>query len=241
MEKCLLTNKSSSEPVAGELHERRTYSAPGREEQKRVTRQRILQCALIEFSQRGFDAASLRDIAKEAQISFSAIQKHFGTKEELWRAAIDDMFARQEAELGFPDLSEVEQLRLADMREMIRRYVRYCARHPEHMRITIHESLRDSDRVRWMAERHIKRVHEPFVRLFARAAEEGLLPAVPMPSMLYILASAAETMFALGAEVSHVYGIDVHDPTIVEAHAEGMCALLLRDVKVSNSIDASDR
>jgi TetR/AcrR family transcriptional regulator len=206
---------------------RRSYRAPGREEQKRRTRQRILQCALKHFSERGFEAASLRDIAAEAQLSFAAIQKHFGSKEELWRAAIDDMFARQDEELGSAQWLETDRLTIEDIREFVHRYVRYCARHPEHVRITVHESLGDSKRVKWMTDCHLKRVHEPFVRLFTRAADDGLVARVPTPSMTYILTSAAGMMFALGAEVMHVYDVDVHDPTVVEAHAEAICTILL--------------
>ena len=172
----------------------------------------------------------MRDIAAEAGVSFAAIQKHFGTKAELWHAAIDEMFARQDDALGFAEWSGADRLTHADVRELVHRYVRYCARHPEHVRIIVHESLRDSDRVRWMVERHTKRVHEPFIRLFTRAIEEGILPPAPMHSIMYILTSAAETMFALGAEVRHVYGVDVHDPMVVEAHADAICAMLLKNV-----------
>lgn len=139
------------------------------------------------------------------------------------------MFARQDEELGFADWLKTERLTIGDLRELIHRYVRYCARHPEHVRIMVHESLRDSERVAWVAQRHTKRVHEPFVRLLTRACDEGLLPQVAMPSLMYIITSAAETMFALGAEVKHVYGVDVHDPAVVEAHADAICAMLLRD------------
>jgi len=222
------TDKPTLGDVMVEKPERRSYRAPRRDEQKRLTRKRILECALIDFSQRGFDASSLRDIAKEAGTSFSAIQKHFGNKTELWRAAIDEMFARQDEELAFSSFMDADRLTSEDLREIVHRYVRYCARHPEHLRITVHESLRDTDRAQWIAERHTKRVHQPFMRLFAQAVADGLLPAVPMPSMLYIMASAAEMMFALGAEVNHVYGVDVRDPAVIEAHANGICSLLLR-------------
>lgn len=208
----------------------RSYRAPGRDEQKRLTRQRILQCALIDFSDRGFEASSLRNIAAEAGVSFAAIQKHFGTKDELWRSAIDEMFARQDEALGFAQWLETDRLTRNDVRELVHRYVRYCAQHPEHVRIILHESLRDSERVSWMVEHHTKRVHEPFVRLFTRAIEEGFLPPAPMHSIMYILTSAAETMFALGAEVRHVYGVDVHDPAVIEAHADAICAMLWREV-----------
>lgn len=219
---------ASSEPSVTELSKRRGYRAPGREKQKHATRRRILEAALQEFSRRGYDAASLRDIALEAEVSFAAIQKHFGTKEELWRAAIDEMFARQDAELDFGDTFRTDSLTTDDLREFIHRYVLYCARHPEHVRIIMHESLQDSNRVQWMAIRHTKRVHTPFARFLTTAMEQRLLPQAPILSMIYILAASAEMIFALGAEVKHVHGVDVQDPMVIKSHADAICAMFIR-------------
>jgi hypothetical protein len=36
-------------------------------------------------------------------------------------------------------------------------YVAYCARHPEHVWIMTHETLRDNYRVKWMIEENIRR------------------------------------------------------------------------------------
>lgn len=207
---------------------RRNYNAPSRDEQKRETRKRILDCAMQHFSERGFEASSLRDLAREAEVSFAAVQKHFGSKEALWQAAIDEMFSRQAQELGLAEWSTKDRLLGSDLRELIHRYVRYCARHPEHVRIMVHESLRDTDRVAWVAERHTRRIHEPFVRLLTQASADGLVAPAPMPSLMYVFTSASQTMFALGAEVKHTYGIDVYDTAVVNAHANAICTMLLR-------------
>ncbi|MFT3889251.1 MAG: helix-turn-helix domain-containing protein [Arachnia sp.] len=51
-------------------------------------RDRILRAALTSFTEQG-DAASIRQIAKRAEVSPALIQHHFGTKSDL-RAACDD-------------------------------------------------------------------------------------------------------------------------------------------------------
>ncbi len=207
---------------------RRRYHAAGREEQKRKTGERILDCALRHFSEHGFEASSLRDISAEAGVTHTLIRQHFGSKESLWRAAIDKMSARQEQELGFDEWLGLERLTASHLRDLIHRYVGYCSRHPEHLRIMIHETMRDSERLQWVAETHIKRAHEPFTRLFERAIEEGLIPDVPVPTLMYIVTGSSEMMFALGPEVKHVYGLDVGDPSIIAAHADAICKLLLK-------------
>lgn len=50
--------------------------------------ERIIVAAMKVFSEKSLDQASLREIAKEADISFSAITYYFKTKENLYREVI---------------------------------------------------------------------------------------------------------------------------------------------------------
>lgn len=52
------------------------------------TKQRLLEAAMKVFSQKGFQASSMRAITREAGTSLSAANYHFGSKEELLRAAL---------------------------------------------------------------------------------------------------------------------------------------------------------
>ena len=52
------------------------------------TKQRLLDAAIKVFSQKGFQASSMRAITREAGTSLSAANYHFGSKEELLRAAL---------------------------------------------------------------------------------------------------------------------------------------------------------
>ena len=54
------------------------------------TRQRILEAALRLFSQGGYDAVSVRDIALAAGANVAAISYHFGGKPGLYRAALNE-------------------------------------------------------------------------------------------------------------------------------------------------------
>jgi len=54
-----------------------------------ATRERLLEAALFLFGERGFEGASVRDIAAEAGVSQGLIRFHFGSKEGL-RRVIDE-------------------------------------------------------------------------------------------------------------------------------------------------------
>lgn len=54
------------------------------------TRQDLLNAALTVFSRKGFSAARLEDIAEAAGVTRGAIYHHFGSKEALYLALIDE-------------------------------------------------------------------------------------------------------------------------------------------------------
>ncbi|MEE4209530.1 MAG: TetR/AcrR family transcriptional regulator, partial [Parvularcula sp.] len=177
-----------------------------RAQQKAETRARILQCALEEFAAKGFDGASIRDIGSAAGVRHGLIRHHFEDKEGLWRSAVDFLFERLRVEMG--DFEEGGDLPLEQRAEnWIRRYVRYCARHPEHARIMVQASVTDSDRLSWAAEKHIRPDH---MRGRARLEEQianGVFPDMPLPSLAYSIVAMAQTPFMLGPELQKVYGV----------------------------------
>ena len=75
-------------------------------------RQRLIKTSLALFAEKGFDAVSVRDIAKASGVSLGLVRHHFGSKEGL-RAAVDQYFMVQfaegmalAAEKRFEDLDE---------------------------------------------------------------------------------------------------------------------------------------
>ncbi|HZA91590.1 MAG TPA: TetR/AcrR family transcriptional regulator, partial [Gemmatimonadales bacterium] len=58
-----------------------------------VTRERLLKAAFDEIYRRGFQAASLETILKEAGVTKGALYHHFPDKAALGHAVVDDMVA----------------------------------------------------------------------------------------------------------------------------------------------------
>ncbi|MDJ0919896.1 MAG: TetR/AcrR family transcriptional regulator [Henriciella sp.] len=198
---------------------------PGsRARQKAETKARILQCALDAFAERGFDGASVRDIAAAAGVNHGLIKYHFSDKDRLWKAAVDFLFERLHRELD-QDISQADLSPLEYLKDWIRGYVHYCARHPEHARIMVQESIRDSDRLSWAVDKHIKPDHERFKPLNEAYMRKGIYPKITNYSMSYILVAASQTLFMLGPEVQRVYGVDVTKDDVIDAHADAIITL----------------
>lgn len=196
-------------------------------EQGSLTRARILQSALKHFSQNGFAGASVRDISADAGVTHAVIRLHFRTKENLWKAAIDELFAFQASNLSLLNDVNHEEITAESLAALIRQYVRHCASHPDYMRIMIHETIRDSDRLRWVVEKHLAPVHLRVKALFQEAVTRGIIPDAPIESLMYIWISSSQMIFALRSEALLIHGVNVLQADFVERHADAIVTTLL--------------
>jgi TetR/AcrR family transcriptional regulator len=191
-----------------------------------VTRRRILAAALDLFADTSFDGASTREIASRAGVTQPLLGYHFSSKLDLWRAAVDDLFdqlrealtARQD---GLRGVDEETTARL-----LVREFITFSAAHPQLHRIITQECKADTPRMDWLVERHIRPLYDATTALFGRLAERGVLPAIPVEHLYYILTGAGPTMFVLAPECRRLAGIDPQSPAVVEAHADAVVALL---------------
>ncbi len=192
------------------------------------SRERILQAALVAFSENGFDGATTREIANRAGVPLGLLQYHFGAKPKLWRAAVDRAFSELRSGLDAvladprpPD--DRERLRL-----LIRGHVHFVARNPEFVRLMHDEGKRRGPRMRWMVDRHVKPLQTSLLPLIRRAQRQGLLPAGIDPiHFVYILAGAVGVIFHQAEECKRVSGIDPFDSSAVAAHARAVEHLFL--------------
>jgi AcrR family transcriptional regulator len=66
---------------------------PKRARNAAATREAILQSALVAFSRHGYDGIGVREIAQAAGVTAVLVNRYFGSKEELFAAAVETAFA----------------------------------------------------------------------------------------------------------------------------------------------------
>jgi AcrR family transcriptional regulator len=192
--------------------------------------QQLLESALVEFGAKGFDGASTRSIAQRVDAHQPQINYHFVSKEALWTAAVDHLFARLSAALGdLPLLDGTDDPRElgAAFAEAIRRFVRFAAVHPELNQIMVHEATEDSDRLRWMVERHVRPLYDVIRAVWQRLREADLAAPVDPAIVHYFIVGAASMPFVNAPEARLLTGVEPTDPTWVDSHADGLVATLL--------------
>ncbi|MFC8239200.1 TetR family transcriptional regulator [Streptomyces sp. NPDC056661] len=88
-----MTSDGSSGPHGpAERPKRRGRPARTAEATGPGARERILEAARTEFAERGYDKTSIRGIAKRAAVDAALVHHYFGTKDEVFAAAIEVSF-----------------------------------------------------------------------------------------------------------------------------------------------------
>jgi AcrR family transcriptional regulator len=203
------------------------------------TRERILDVALEAFSQLGFDGASTRAIAQGAGINQGLIPYYFGTKDALWREAVERAFAQLRDVMARID-QRAEQLSGRErFALMIRRYVHFVAGHPEFVRLMNEEGKRDGPRARWLTERHVRPMFAQLESVLEAARVTSGMPAgVEIHHVQYIFIGAVATIFHQAHECRNLTGRDPTTPDAVRAHADALVHLFLGDASLARDLDA---
>jgi len=109
-----------------------TPSLSRRDLARQAVRQRIMDAARTLFVAKGYEAATMRDLAKATQYTASALYYHFKDKAELMQAICEADFralgGRFQAALASADPLE-------NIASMGRAYVQFAAEHPNHYRL----------------------------------------------------------------------------------------------------------
>lgn len=186
------------------------------------THQRIVDAALVAFAGLGFDGATTRDIAERAGVNQGLIAYHFASKEDLWKAAVDEIFAELRNTFGphaeaLADADPVTRARL-----IVRHFVRFAAAHPELHRLMMQEGKSDGPRMEWLVDRHVRPLYDLASQIMREA---GLRPGghrIAPLHLYYILIGAAAHLFVMAPECRRLTGIDPTEPAIVKAHADAI-------------------
>jgi TetR/AcrR family transcriptional regulator len=195
-------------------------------------RERLLDAALVEFGAKGFGGASTRAIARRIGAHQPQINYHFASKEALWTAAVDHLFAELAATMRGIDPGRLLRSRdpaeiAAAFAEMIRRFVRFAARHPELNQIMVHEATAESGRLAWMTKRYVKPLYETVRPLWRRLRKAGVAAPIDDRLFHYVLVGASSLVYVNAAEARLLTDLEPTAHRWVETHAEGLVATLL--------------
>jgi TetR/AcrR family transcriptional regulator len=188
-------------------------------------RERIVTAAVKAFADKGFDAASTREIAQGAGVDQGLLTYHFPSKDLLWRAAADRIFGVLEKRLLERFSAPLQGSPRERSRAAIREYVRLMAAHPEFFRFMLDGGHRADARTRWLVDTHLQ-PRFAFMQEFGVARVRALAED-EVPHAFYALAGAASFIFAVAPSCKRLTGLDPRRKQAIEAHADFVAKLMV--------------
>jgi AcrR family transcriptional regulator len=198
-------------------------SALARRRDATRSRLAILNAAERLFAERGYDGATMADIASAAGLSSGTPAYFYASKEDLYRAVLGRAFAEM------ADLIRSENLGLGEpvaaITETVRSYIAYLAERPQFVRLVVRECLEGGRFLTGLAE-HLGALSESLGGLAAEGARGTLRTDIDLRHLL--LSGISLCWFPLVAvPLVQDLGLAPDTAAFVRARQEQVAKLLL--------------
>ncbi|WP_432697660.1 TetR/AcrR family transcriptional regulator [Marinobacterium sp. YM272] len=188
-------------------------------------REALIHAAIRAFAQRGYEGASLRMIAREAEVDVALCARLFGNKEQLWQAVIDHLAENFESHYA-QRLAELETLSEHSARQAIEGFIRLyadiCMATPAFTAFLLQESNAHSERLEIIVEKLTRPLLLPAHRIVRKAQAAGVVAAREPELFVRMLTSAL--------------ALPMTTPTLLPAHTRSASNLEQRIVDEALSI-----
>ena len=193
-----------------------------RAEQQRAqsTRTTILEAALAEFAERGFEAASIRSIAERTGFQHPLITYHYPSKDLLWQAVAEDTFERIRREWDASASEEGDLTPLERLRIEYHALFRHTSRFPEFHRFMRQEAATNNPRLQWVAENVLTPLIDRLLPQIKAAQANGQLPPLEPILFHYMMVSLTTALSEFGPEMFVTRKLSADRPEIVNAYWE---------------------
>jgi len=134
----------------------------------------IIREAVRVFSEKGYDAATIRDIAEACGITEPAVYRHFESKEQVFDAVLESLQSRTDVETEFEDLEKEKDLGKI-LSSLASHIIRSASEDERIHRLLLHSALMGHEK----AKRVYQVVRGGYVRFLQtqldRLYEEGII------------------------------------------------------------------
>ncbi len=177
---------------------------PRRRRRPEEVRARILEAALKSFANRGYEGATVQQIAQRAKVSVPLIIYHFQSKENLWKETVQSAVRRFDDRIR--ELGDDAALSASDkLRQIIVSMVRVSCEFPEFHQLMSLEGHEMTDRLEWLLKYFVKRHFRAMTAIISAAQDEGSVRQVPPERLSHAIVGMAN-IFTQAAEFQAITG-----------------------------------
>lgn len=188
-----------------------------------------LDVALAAFAERGFEGASIREIARAAGISHGLLAMRFGSKQALWIAAVDHGMMRLNRRMiattrALPAAASVADRMLAACID----FLESLAEFPAIIQVVNIEGTQPGERLDYIVETFFRGQDWPFTTLLAEGQAQGVFRDVHVTVPFTLLAHGAGALVALRPLMAAVSPRTGKEPDGLARTIEGAASLIVR-------------
>ena len=221
-----------AETLQKKMSTTRERAAAKRPRNPEATKASILAAARAEFAERGLDGGRVDAIARRAGANKQLVYYYFGSKDEIYKAALEASYAdirSLERELDLAALPPREaMIRLIDFS------LDYLAQHREFIRMLADENAHGARHVR--SSDAARQTNSPLLSMIAETLRRGEAEGIFRPGVdaleLYVsIAGMTFFYFANGLTMSAIFGRDLTQPEALASYRDHIVSLTLAGLR----------
>jgi AcrR family transcriptional regulator len=160
----------------------------------------LLDLALDAFADGGYDGTSVRELCRRLGVSHNLVHERYGSKEQLWYAAIDHGFRRLANDLANAAMEvPLDGDEIVRLRAILVRYVEATAERPALIRIINQEAARPGGRLDHVYEEYIRPAHEVADAVLRSLERQGRARRVSPAALHFLVGHGAGGLVSLPA------------------------------------------
>ncbi|MFC0278353.1 TetR/AcrR family transcriptional regulator [Falsigemmobacter intermedius] len=200
--------------------------------QNPAAREQILTAAREEFAEAGYNGGRIDSIARRSGLNKQLVYYYFGSKDDLYRAALEAIYSEirlKERELDLRTLPPEEAItRLIDFS------LNYLAQHNEFIRMLADENAMGAPHMQ-NAETMLA-TNSPLISMIGATLRDGEAQGIFRkgvdPLELYIsIAGMTFFYFANGKTMSAIFGRNLADPAVIESYRSHIVTMVLKGLR----------
>lgn len=158
----------------------------------------LLAVALETFGELGYEGTSVRDLCRRLGVSHNLIHQRFGSKDQLWYAAVDHGFGTLTLELAKATTDAADD-DLERLRAILVRFIEVAAASPALLRVMNHEAGRPSERLDYIFDTYVGPATDLVTEMWKQLEAAGRVRPVPPALFHFLVAYGAAGPLSLRA------------------------------------------
>lgn len=198
-----------------------------------TARAEILEAAIRIFSQKTFEGTSLKEIAEAVNIGHPLVHYHFGSKEKLWQAAVQHVWADLERDYRMIIETTVDMEPIDTLKILCRSYAKFCRKYPQHIGLITNEMRVPGDRFEWLMASYIKPIHDHMNIIVTQAVEKKQIKPIPLAHLTINLFIPFSHFFSVPPLMKLIYDVDPADDGVASRHIDHVIDILFTGITLA--------